>query len=148
MSVTPQATPQAAPPKKLQVFRSLGKALGLSFLGGCTYAYFNDEGVWRYLIVAGSIAPMWADYTYTGFRTKDKSEEEVKAAFKAYHEKWADEPLRVCLKLRGFYVKVRLEEYTFVPLLPFAPMLTLLTSTHLSPPPADPADWAGHEWPA
>ena len=49
---------------------------------------------------------MWVDYTYTGYSTKGKSEGEVEKAFKAYHEKWADEPLRVCLKLRGFYVKI------------------------------------------
>ncbi|EGB11716.1 hypothetical protein AURANDRAFT_17497, partial [Aureococcus anophagefferens] len=26
--------------------------------------------------------------------------------YEAYHARWADEPLKVCLDLRGFYVKI------------------------------------------
>ena len=33
-------------------------------------------------------------------------DEQRRAAYAAYHDKWRDEPLRVCLDLRGFYVKV------------------------------------------
>ena len=74
--------------------------------GALTYAYLYDEGVWRTLRVLNSLIPMGVDYWRLVYHTSSAPEDARRAAFDAYHEKWRDEPLRVCLDLRGFYVKV------------------------------------------
>ena len=50
---------------------------------------------------------MTIDWKLLGWRIRDLPEDEQKQAYKAYHEKWHDEPLRIVLQLRGFYVKAR-----------------------------------------
>ena len=79
---------------------------GLVVACGGAYAYTNDEGLWRYMRVGASLVPMALDYGKVGYEVVGASPEAEKAAFRAYHERWADEPLKVCLDLRGFYVKI------------------------------------------
>lgn len=74
--------------------------------GLLTYAYLFDEGAWRTVRVLRSLLPMGIDYWGLWYRTRAVSEEQKRVEFDAYHDKWRDEPLRVCLDLRGFYVKV------------------------------------------
>ena len=74
--------------------------------GIATYCYTSDEGAWRYLVVLSALVPMFVDYQRVSFQTSSLSETEQQKAFDEYHAKWADEPLRVCLELRGFDVKM------------------------------------------
>ena len=74
--------------------------------GALAYAYAFDEGAWRTLRVLRSLVPMGVDYWRLWYRTRSVSDDARRQEFDAYHEKWRDEPLRVCLDLRGFYVKV------------------------------------------
>lgn len=74
--------------------------------GALAYAYLYEEGVWRTLRVLNSLVPMGLDYWRLYYQVRSSPEDVQREAFDAYHEKWRDEPLRVCLDLRGFYVKV------------------------------------------
>ena len=56
--------------------------------------------------VLNSLIPMGADYWCLFYRLRGLPEDVKRKALDEYHEKWRDEPLRVCLDLRGFYVKV------------------------------------------
>ncbi|KAH8045614.1 ABC1 family-like protein [Aureococcus anophagefferens] len=55
--------------------------------------------------VGASLVPMAADYG-VGWDVRGAPEAAAAAAYEAYHARWADEPLKVCLDLRGFYVKI------------------------------------------
>ena len=56
--------------------------------------------------VLNSLIPMGADYWRMWYRIKGLPPETQRRHLDEYHSKWRDEPLRVCLDLRGFYVKV------------------------------------------
>jgi predicted unusual protein kinase regulating ubiquinone biosynthesis (AarF/ABC1/UbiB family) len=82
---------------------------GLTVIGASsalTYAYFFDEGVWRTIRVLSSLIPMAVDYWWLSYLVRGMPDEARRRAFDEYHQQWCDEPLRVCLDLRGFYVKV------------------------------------------
>jgi len=75
-------------------------------VAGSAYLYATNEGLWRYMRVGASLLPMGVDYAYVSWRARGLPEAAASAAFRAYHVRWADEPLAVCLDLRGFYVKI------------------------------------------
>jgi len=70
------------------------------------YAYCFDEGAWRTVRVLSSLVPMAIDFQRLSLSTAGLPEEVRRSRFNEYHHKWKDEPLRICLSLRGFYVKV------------------------------------------
>lgn len=49
---------------------------------------------------------MGIDFQRLSLSTAGLPEEVRRRKFDEYHERWKDEPLRICLSLRGFYVKV------------------------------------------
>jgi hypothetical protein len=91
-------------PLRLLRLGSYGAVAVSSVTAGCIY--LSDEGLWRTLTVLASLIPMAVDYHVLSFRVRHLSEELQRPHFLKYHEKWAEEPLRVCLKLKGFYVKM------------------------------------------
>jgi aarF domain-containing kinase len=66
----------------------------------------NDDASRRVLAVAASALPMAAEYKYLSFKISHLSEAEQQKHFNEFHVRYADEPLRIALKLRGFYVKM------------------------------------------
>eukprot|EP00966_Prymnesium_polylepis_P164327 3799055-Prymnesium_polylepis.3 len=97
----------STPPSLLLTVAKRAAALTVLGTGGAlTYAYLYEEGVWRTLRVLKSLVPMGIDYWRLYYSVRSAPEDYRRVAFEAYHEKWRDEPLRVCLDLRGFYVKV------------------------------------------
>ena len=70
------------------------------------YAYVFDEGAWRTVRVVSSLIPMAIDFQRLSLSTTGLPADVRQKKFDEYHEKWKDEPLRICLSLRGFYVKV------------------------------------------
>ncbi len=97
-----------APP--VSIPRTLARRLLLGATGAAAAAaglvYVADEGLWRTATVASALVPMFVDYQRVAYRVSHLPEELQKPHFDEYHEKWAHEPLRVCLALRGFYVKI------------------------------------------
>ena len=75
-------------------------------LGGGALISQSDEGLSRTLRVLRSIAPMFVDFQATKFRVRALPAEEQDEAFAAYHQHWANEPLKMCLELRGYYLKL------------------------------------------
>ena len=102
--LTTHATTQ---PSRLATWTRRSAALAAVGAGSAlTYAYFFDEGVWRTIRVLNSLIPMGVDYWRLFYRLRGLPDEVKRKALDEYHDKWRDEPLRVCLDLRGFYVKV------------------------------------------
>lgn len=97
-----------APPisiKKKWLKRIFG-TLALLGAGSAALVYMADEGLWRTLTVVGALLPMIIDYQILLSKVKHLPEDLQKPHFDDYHKKWAKEPLRLCLDLRGFYVKM------------------------------------------
>lgn len=99
-------TPPAPRSRLLVVIKTTTMVTTAGVGGAVAYAYLFDEGVFRTLRVLNSLIPMAADYWRLMLRISNLPEEVRRRELDAYHHKWRDEPLRVCLDLRGFYVKV------------------------------------------
>ena len=95
------ATAVAAPRRRAA--RRIGGALTVGFVGGGVALNSLDEG--RTATVLAALVPATVDYQVVSWKHRNSSPEEAKDAFDDYHSRWADEPLRVIMKLRGFYVK-------------------------------------------
>ena len=98
--------PTAQPSRLITVLKRSAAVTVLGSGGALGYAYLYDEGLWRTLRVLNSLIPMGVDYWHLYYRVSSSPEDVRRRAFDAYHERWRDAPLRVCLDLRGFYVKV------------------------------------------
>eukprot|EP00466_Bigelowiella_natans_P013694 jgi/Bigna1/79581/fgenesh1_pg.63_\ len=76
-------------------------ALGVSV---CAGAYF-DDGFRRSLAFWGQAFPIYLHYEFVHQTTKNKTDEEIAAAFDKLHNFYAPIAKRICLDLRGFYLK-------------------------------------------
>ena len=95
----------AAAPRRVRAYHVVTAGAGAA-VAGSAYLYATNEGLWRYMRVGASLLPMAVDYARVSWRVRGRTEADAAAAFRAYHQRWADEPLAVCLDLRGFYVKI------------------------------------------
>lgn len=86
-----------------RALRRGGGALLAASIGGGIGINVLDEG--RTATVLTSLIPATVDYQVVSWQVRNAPEAKVKEAFDDYHARWADEPLRVIMKLRGFYVK-------------------------------------------
>ena len=66
----------------------------------------SREGLRRSLIFDAAIAPMFVEIRYTQWRVQGLPDAEKKLRYAAIHAKYAELPLRIALKLGGFYVKI------------------------------------------
>jgi len=86
-------------------FKVVGGACTLA-AAGLAAAVYLDEGAARTARLVVALVPMLADYQVVRYRVRGLPPQEEQARFAAFHEKWAGLPLRVCLDLRGFYIKI------------------------------------------
>ena len=79
-------------------------ALGTAALvaGGVSIACFADEGISRAFYFYREVAPIYAHYRWTQFRVRHLPDEVQDVHFEKLHELYKDEPLRICLMLKGF----------------------------------------------
>ena len=73
--------------------------------GGVGLACFADEGLSRAFYFYREVAPIYAHYRWTQWRVRHLPDEMQDVHFNKLHETYKDEPLRICLKLKGFYVR-------------------------------------------
>ena len=99
----------AQPQQRSKLATAVRYTVGTTTVGAgaaLTYAYLCDEGAWRTVRVLSSLVPMFIDYQRVSLNTVGLPEDARRRELDLYHQKWRDEPLRICLSLRGFYVKV------------------------------------------
>lgn len=87
------------------VFKRSFQVITLTLVAGTTYFYYTNEGFSRGTKFYASAMPKFIHYKYVENKTKDKSDEEIDAAFKVLHEKYSPEAEKVALDLRGYYLK-------------------------------------------
>ena len=91
------------------------------------------EGLRRTYRVIGQLVPLMFEYKLLSWRHRKSSNEVSNRAFELFHSAHANIPLRICLELRGFYIKVG-QLLSGQQLLPKAYRLPLTTLLDAVPP--------------
>ena len=89
----------------LRRLRNLAIGATAIVAGGVGLACFADEGLSRAFYFYREVAPIYAHYRWTQWRVRHLPDEMQDVHFNKLHETYKDEPLRICLKLKGFYVR-------------------------------------------
>lgn len=89
-----------------RIMLGLSCVLVLALVGFLCFCRLLDEGLWRQAMVASWVVRPIVEYNIMSwwiFLLPHKYREAYTAQ---YHENWGEYPLRVCLAMRGFYVKL------------------------------------------